>query len=139
MLYDVHLFPLVRVKVRVEADDQTKAIERAEGQASLHRIFDKDMANDGAVLETEYAEEISHYLVDETNDDDYMNSHWYAADGKTYLNNEKDDSFELLSQLFNQEELRDIILRAKKKELPTMFGRSDSLDKHLERIIKEAD
>ena len=72
-IYDVHLFPLVRVKVRgVEADSQIAAIGKAEAMVNLPRLFDRT-----GEVDTEYAEEISHFLVDEEGDPDFERSEWY--------------------------------------------------------------
>ena len=77
--FDVHLFPVVRVKVSgVEAADELAAIKRAEGELDLNKLFNQAgqyLANwlgcnrleDGSYahrLDVEYAEEVSHFLVD---------------------------------------------------------------------------
>ena len=72
-IYDVHLFPLVRVKVRgVEADSQIAAIGKAEAVVNLNQLFDRT-----GDVDTEYAEEISHYLVDEEEDPEFERSEFY--------------------------------------------------------------
>jgi hypothetical protein len=72
--YDVHLFPVVRIKVSgIEAASHREAIERA-----LERVgsnLPAQLARAGA----EYAEEISHYLVDVAGDEEYRQSQWFYS------------------------------------------------------------
>ena len=84
MKYDVHIFAIVRVKVAgISAESQAEAIEKAEDSVDLYRLFD----NPGAfgVEATEFADGISHYLVDEVGASTYKRSRFYEADGTTVL------------------------------------------------------
>jgi hypothetical protein len=84
MKYDVHIFAVVRVKIAgVDAESQTEAIVNAEDSVDLYRLFE----NPGAfgVEATDFADEITHYLVDEVGDSTYERSRFYEADGKTVL------------------------------------------------------
>ena len=72
--YTVHLFPIVRVAVQVDADNPKAAILKAEQQQDLYQHFD-------GLTNTEFAEEMSHYLVDdETNDPDHEHSQFYPGE-----------------------------------------------------------
>jgi len=84
MKYDVHIFAIVRVKVaRISAESQIEAIHKAEGSVDLYTLFNKpDSVN---VETTEFADGISHYLVDEVGDSTYERSRFYEADGETVL------------------------------------------------------
>ena len=84
MKYDVHIFALVRVKVAgIAAQSQAEAIVKAEDSVDLYHLFD----NAGAfgVEATEFADEITHYLVDEVGDLTHQRSRFYEADGTTVL------------------------------------------------------
>ena len=71
--YNVHLFALVRVKIEdIEAADMPGAIKLAEDRAPLERLF-----NHGREPDTEYAEEISHCLVDVQGDTEFNDSCWF--------------------------------------------------------------
>ncbi|HSG70753.1 MAG TPA: hypothetical protein VLA12_10085 [Planctomycetaceae bacterium] len=71
-LFDVHLFPVVRIKVSgVAATSQREAIETALVQTDLHAHFSD---SDG-----EFAEELSHFLVDVVGDEEYEQSRWYFS------------------------------------------------------------
>ena len=70
--FDVHLFPVVRLQVSgVEAGSPQAAIEKALEQTDLHSRFAGD---DG-----EYAEELSHFLVDAAGDEQYEQSRWFYS------------------------------------------------------------
>jgi hypothetical protein len=75
-MYDVHLFPVVRLKVsNVEAPSHREAIARARCQIAtdLTQRFPDD---DG-----EYAEEFSHYLVEVVGDEKRLQSQsFYSQD-----------------------------------------------------------
>ena len=84
MKYDVHIFAVVRVKVAgIVAESQTKAIQKAEDSVDLYRLFDNPRAS--AVEATEFADDITHYLVDEVGDSMHERSRFYNADGTTVL------------------------------------------------------
>ena len=75
-MYDVHLFPVVRLKVpNVEAPSHREAITQARCQIAedLTQRFPDD---DG-----EYAEEFSHYLVEVVGDEERLQSQsFYSQD-----------------------------------------------------------
>jgi len=69
--YDVHLFPIVRVKVHgVEAGSQEEAIKKAEDSTDFNDLFNK-------APDIEYAEEVAYYLVDEVGDEEYERTRWH--------------------------------------------------------------
>lgn len=73
MRYTVHMFPVVRITVKdIEASSQEEAIQKAEASRDLYQEF--------AGTNGEYAEENSHYLVDEKNDPEYARSRFYPGD-----------------------------------------------------------
>lgn len=68
--YDVHLFPVVRIKVSgVAAASQREAIDAALAQTDLYAHFNRS--------ECEFAEELSHFLVDVGGDNQYEQSRWF--------------------------------------------------------------
>lgn len=83
--FDVHLFSVVRVKIEgINAQSMPEAIEKAHGRIDLYAHFNREKPV------TEWAEEISHYLVDarregEPYDDTVDDSRWFADDGTTVL------------------------------------------------------
>ena len=71
----MHLFVIVRVKVPgVEASTHEEAVEKARQQAG------QDFYERFATPDSEYAEEISHYLVDVTGDPEYNQSRWFYSE-----------------------------------------------------------
>lgn len=71
LVYDVHVFTLVRVKVQgIEAETMPEAIERAIASVD----FDAMLSHSGY----NWAEEHSDYLVDLRGSPDYSESRWYA-------------------------------------------------------------
>lgn len=81
MKYDVHIFPIVRIKIGgIEARTQAEAIERAINAVDLSGLFrglQQPLRGDILLLDTEYADEISHALVDEAGDEEHEKSKWY--------------------------------------------------------------
>jgi len=76
MKYDVHIYATVRVKVcGVEADSQAEAIKKAEAQTDLYDTLGEPGHG------TEYAEEITGFLVDEDGDTEYHNTRYYDEKG----------------------------------------------------------
>lgn len=68
--YDVHIFAVVRVKVSgIRAHTQKNALADAEQAVDFDQLFNTERA--------EYAEEISHYLVDVAGDAEYEESQWF--------------------------------------------------------------
>jgi hypothetical protein len=73
-VFDVHLFPVVRLKASgVMAASHEQAIEKALEQVVPE--LPARLANSGI----EYAEEVSHFLVDVAGDAEYRQSHWYYS------------------------------------------------------------
>jgi hypothetical protein len=86
MIHDVHAFVTVRVKCgNIEADSHEAAVARArEFFDSLYALFESPnfkQIPDG-ISAIEFAEEISHFLVDEANDADFDRSTWHDALGQ---------------------------------------------------------
>jgi hypothetical protein len=79
MKYNVHIYATVRVKVcGVEANSQVEAMKMAEVNTDLHELFPYKTQADGT--ETEYAEEVTGYLVDQHGDEEYTHTRYYDAD-----------------------------------------------------------
>jgi len=80
MKYDVHLFPVVRIEMgHIEAGSPAEAIKVAKER------WNPDSMTARGGLPPKYADEISHFLVDEVGDEEHQNSQFYEADGKTPL------------------------------------------------------
>ena len=78
--FNVHLFPVIRLLVSdVEADSHRAAVEKALAMTDLYARFE---ASDG-----DYAEEISHYLVDVVGDDEYAESWWFYSRQSPFMAN----------------------------------------------------
>ncbi len=91
MKYNVHLFPIVRVKVHgVEADSQEEAIKKAEDSTDFNDLFNK-------APDIEYAEEVAYYLVDEVGDEEYERTGWH--DGAFTSDPQKRNVNELIAAL----------------------------------------
>jgi len=70
--FDVHLFPVVRLKASgVAAASLRKAIDEALAQTDLYAEL--------AGPDREYAEELSHFLVDVVGDEQYEQSQWFYS------------------------------------------------------------
>jgi len=67
--HDVHIFAVVRIKIpRVKANSALEAIPKAlEEAGDLDQVLSR----------AEYADEISHYLVDESDDSEHQHSTWF--------------------------------------------------------------
>ena len=75
--FNVHVFPVVRVKIcDIKASSQTEAIKKARKLRDLEALSELDP-------DVTYADEISHFLVDEQGDDEHLRSQFYEADGQT--------------------------------------------------------
>jgi len=72
--YDVHVFYLYRLKrAKVEADNPEKAISKAQSEMDPYRLASSEFTvpGEGSAIganEVEFAEEISHFLVDQLNE-----------------------------------------------------------------------
>jgi len=76
----VHVYTTIRVKVAVTADDHADAMRQADAIVG-RGIFPVRLLPNGAdVLEAEPAEEVTGYLVDETDDSEFENSCAYDAE-----------------------------------------------------------
>ena len=74
MKYEVHIYAIVRVKVvDVEAESQQEAIRNAEARCDLYALFQQNDREPN----TEYAEDIDGFLVDEVGDEEHEHSRWY--------------------------------------------------------------
>ena len=73
--YVVHVYAVVRVPIRVNAESPGMAVKRVDEEYNLHDLLDRG--------EIEYAEDITEYLVDEVGDNDEIKkSFWLDKDGK---------------------------------------------------------
>lgn len=73
--YDVHIFATIRVKIPdVEAESQEEAIKKAEESVDFENL----LLNVGG-HETESADEMGYYLVDEVGDKEHDNTHWHSG------------------------------------------------------------
>lgn len=72
--FTVHLFAVVRVPVSITAGDKKEAVERA--------IEETDLASE--IRHGEYAEEVTHALVDVQGDTGYAHSTWHSVNGGEY-------------------------------------------------------
>ena len=70
MEYTVHVYPVVRVPVEVEADSQLEAIKQAREMDWYRGVHGPGM---------EYADQIDSFLVDEEGDEEHMQSRHYEA------------------------------------------------------------
>ena len=76
MKYDAHIYATVRVKVcGVEANSQKEAIKKAENQTDLYETLGESGHG------TDYAEEITGFLVDEEGDTEYQRTRSYNGKG----------------------------------------------------------
>lgn len=79
-LYNVHLFPVVRLKVTaVDAMFHIEAVEKAVAQTDLYAECES--------TNLEYAEELSHFLVDVAADPEFENSQWFYSRDNPLLAN----------------------------------------------------
>ena len=70
MKYNVHIYAVVRLKVEgIEADTHRDAIRSALASVDLDREFQGER--------TEYAEDITSYVVDEVGDENYEHTRTY--------------------------------------------------------------
>ena len=90
-LHRVHSFVLVRVEQRdIPAPTHHEAIKHATEDLwpTLYDYFaNTNPESLPGVVAVEFAEEITHYLVDEEGDQQYSNTRFYASDQQTTLSN----------------------------------------------------
>ncbi len=79
-LHHVHVYATIRVKVAVTAEDHTDAMRQAEGIVGTGIFLVRLLPNAAAVLDAEPAEEITGFLVDETDDPEFEKSCSYDAE-----------------------------------------------------------
>jgi len=117
MKFDIHLFPVVRVKVcGVEAPDELAAIKAAEGVVDFNFTFNHNSFPHGDnKIEMEYAEEVTCYLVDSEGDPDGV---WYGPGYERGDPNPSGTKANLLDRIL-----------AEKKLLPMLLGIDPDLDK----------
>jgi len=78
--FNVHLYPVVRLAVSgVEAVSHQEAISKSLERTDLFARF--------ASADGEYAEEISHFLVDVVGDEQYTQSLWYYGQQAPLMSN----------------------------------------------------
>lgn len=86
--YKVHVFTVVRVAFPgVEAGSQTDAIDKVRNGENFYSLFNRfhpyyREREDG--IDIEWAEEDSHFLVDEEDDEEYENSMWYTMPSELF-------------------------------------------------------
>ena len=81
-LYDVHLFPVVRIKVSgIAATSHREAIEKA-CVATVPELYQRFETKDG-----DFAEEISHFLVDVVGDEQFECSRSYYSQAEPLITN----------------------------------------------------
>jgi hypothetical protein len=85
MKHDVHAFCLVRVKrAGIDADNHDDAVEKAMEQfQDFYDLFNTRNIRtlpDG-VIDVEFGEEFSHFLVDEKGDQEFARSTWHEGKG----------------------------------------------------------
>ena len=78
--FHVHVYTTIRVKVAVTADDHADAMRQADAIVGRGIFPVRLLPNAAGVLEAEPAEEVTGYLVDETNDPEFEKSRSYDAE-----------------------------------------------------------
>lgn len=76
----VHVYTTIRIKVAVDADDHRSAMKAADAIVfgASHAVRLKPAHP--AVIDVDYAEEVTEYLVDEADDATFERSRNYAPD-----------------------------------------------------------
>src|SRR3546814_7200975 len=78
----VHVYSTGRVRLGVTAHCQNEAMKEADRLLFDNGFGVRLIPGAAGVLEADYAEEVSGYLVDEAGDHEYHRSRVYAADGE---------------------------------------------------------
>lgn len=78
----VHVYATIRIKVAVQAADHREAMQRAD-----HFLFGDGFAvrllpNGPNIIDADYAEEVTGYLVDEAGDPEFLRSETYDPNGQ---------------------------------------------------------
>jgi len=76
----VHVYAVIRVKVAVDARDSRSAMKAADDLLFENGLAVRLVPAAPGVLEAEYAEEVTGYLVDEAGDDEFVRSRAYGPD-----------------------------------------------------------
>lgn len=76
----VHVYTVVRVKVAVDAPDHRAAMRAADDILFADRLAVDLIPASAAVLDAEYAEEVTGYLVDEAGDGQFRRTRSYGPD-----------------------------------------------------------
>jgi hypothetical protein len=76
----VHIYTVIRVKVAVDAKDHLSAMITADDLVFANGLAVRLTPNADAVLDAEFAEEVTGYLVDEAGDDGFVRSRAYGPD-----------------------------------------------------------
>jgi hypothetical protein len=95
------VFAVVRIKVEgIKAESMPEAITAAEASLDYYNIFDRETPH-----QMEFAEEISHFLVDQRRegedfDSEIDPSEWFSGDGETRMpGGHPESTVELMSEL----------------------------------------
>jgi hypothetical protein len=87
MKLDVHVFAVVRLKcVGIEAESHEAGVRKAmERFDDLHRVFDTQNMRTlpEGIADVEFAEEFSHFLVDDAGAESFDGSTWHDAEGQS--------------------------------------------------------
>jgi hypothetical protein len=76
----VHVYAVIRVKVEVTASNHRSAMEVADELLFANGLAVRLTPAAQGVLDAEYAEEVTAYLVDEEGDDEFIRSCTYGPD-----------------------------------------------------------
>lgn len=82
--FHVHVYTTIRVKVAVTAEDHADAMRQADAIVGRGIFPIRLLPNGAGVLEAEPAEEVTGYLVDETDDPEFEKSRAYDAEYRPY-------------------------------------------------------
>ena len=76
----VHIYTTIRIKVAVDARDHRAAMEAADRIVFCNRHAVGLIPVHPAVIDADYAEEVTEYLVDEANDPTFARTRSYGPD-----------------------------------------------------------
>jgi len=76
----VHVYTTIRIKVAVDAEDHRAAMQAADAVVFADRHAVELSPFHTAVIDADYAEEVTEYLVDEADDPDFARSRNYGPD-----------------------------------------------------------
>ncbi len=78
--FHVHVYAVIRVKVAIVAVDQPAAMAAADAIALDRGLAVRLTPTCPQMIEAEYADEVTGYLVDEIGDEDFLRSRSYGPD-----------------------------------------------------------